>query len=52
MLNFSFIQTFIDSIFNNSGLQSYLVYMLGCFGVLACYKVATIAMPAIMQRWK
>ena len=50
MENFTFIQIFIDTLFNNEGLRSYLVYIIATLGVYALAKVATIGLPRIMKK--
>ena len=39
MDNFNFISLYISEFFQNNGLRSYLVFLLGAFGVAILYKM-------------
>lgn len=51
MENFSFIEVFISTFFNNEGLRNYFVYIIGAFGVAICIRVTTIAVPRLFKKW-
>lgn len=51
MEHFAFIEVFISSFFYNEGLRSYLVYIIGAFGVAICVRVAAIALPKVFNKW-
>lgn len=51
MEHFTFIEIFISSFFNNLGLRSYFVYILGAFGVAICVRIASIALPKVFNKW-
>lgn len=42
MDKFNFISTAINQLFVNPGLHEYLIYILGVFGLIICYKSVTM----------
>ena len=51
MYNFVFISTFISEFFQNSGIQEFMIYLLGAFGVAFCVRVACIGLPRLFRKW-